>query len=228
MGAVYGIIFALLKPLFLLPKLQFAFGICVSALSGLLALVESFCLTKFYVKISPALMQIIFDTNDFSEIESFFSNYFDLPSLLLLIFYFVLCLVILFTHKRIYLKFLQHKKILIASFCILIVFSFAGVGKIGRLSSSAPIARYIHSIKYMYKIRAKLKTMTADKTNKVEIVSNNSNLPYVVFVIGESASRHFMDLYGSDYKTTPLCRKLSESGNFSLLQMLYRQEPLLA
>jgi hypothetical protein len=72
MGAVYGIIFALLKPLFLLPKLQFAFGICVSALSGLLALVESFCLTKFYVKISPALMQIIFDTNDFSEIESFF------------------------------------------------------------------------------------------------------------------------------------------------------------
>ena len=55
--------------------------------------------------------------------------------------------------------------------------------------------------------------MTADKTNKVELVSNNSDTPYFLFIIGESESRHFMGMYNNKYNTTPLCQKLIDKGS---------------
>ncbi len=52
-----------------------------------------------------------------------------------------------------------------------------------------------------------------DKLNETEKISeNNSTIPYIVFVIGESATRNHMSLYGYKLETNPLLQKRLAAG----------------
>jgi glucan phosphoethanolaminetransferase (alkaline phosphatase superfamily) len=182
-------------------------------LAVVLSIVEVFCLNKFSIKIGPSLIQIIGDTNNMSEITSFFDNYLDFMSL----FTAFLLILLGFLVNRYAGKiadFLQkHSKLAVVGLAVLLATSFWGVGKVGGLSGSAPMIRGIYSVSYVYKIQQKLAEMTADKTNRVELLSDEGNLDYLIFIIGESASRHFMGCYGYDVDTTPYSDELVNSEN---------------
>lgn len=46
----------------------------------------------------------------------------------------------------------------------------------------------------------------------IKITRNESDIPYVVFVLGESTSRNHMSLYGYELDTSPLLKKRAEEG----------------
>ena len=71
----------------------------------------------------------------------------------------------------------------------------------------------VYCAKYWFKVKNNLAKLASDKENRVEILKNNSDIPFIIFIIGESESRHFMGIYNPKYDSTPLCNKLIESGN---------------
>lgn len=48
--------------------------------------------------------------------------------------------------------------------------------------------------------------------NTVKVIKDDSDIPYVVFILGESTSRNHMSLYGYYLKTNPLLEKRKETG----------------
>lgn len=178
-----------------------------------LILIEGFCIAKFGLTISPPMVSIIADTNDFFEIRGFFQTYFDLASAFVII----LLLFFSWTIRKYSEKFqnyiINRKKMLISLFVLAVMFSFAGIGKIGGQSASPPIIHAIYSVKYWFKVKRNIHQLSSDKANRVEITKNDSDTPFIIFIIGESESRHFMGIYNEKYDSTPLCQKLVDSGN---------------
>ena len=52
-----------------------------------------------------------------------------------------------------------------------------------------------------------------NKTAKPNILENESSIPYVVYILGESFSRHHLGLYGYHLDTTPLLDAKEKQGN---------------
>lgn len=50
----------------------------------------------------------------------------------------------------------------------------------------------------------------------IKVTENNSDIPYVVFVIGESTSRNHMSLYGYELNTNPLLQQRQERGELDV------------
>ena len=193
-----------------LKKVYFVF---VYLLQIFIILIEGFCLYKFGLSISPPMMSIIADTNNVLEIKGFFETYFDFPSIILVLS--ILCLGWLIWHfgEIIGNFIIKFKKVFISIFALLVILSFIGVGKIGGFTASTPLALTFYSVKYWIKVKRNLAKLSNDKENRVIITKNESDTPFIIFIIGESESRHFMGMYNKKYDTTPLCQKLVDSGN---------------
>lgn len=213
MGFALGVGLIFLRQFFVVKLFKAVYTWFFFWLAVMLSVIEVFCLDKFSLKLNPSLIQIVVDTNNMSEITSFFDNYLDFMSL----FTAFLLILLGFLVNRYAGKiadFLQkHSKLAVVGLAVLLATSFWGVGKVGGLSGSAPMIRGIYSVSYVYKIQQKLAEMTADKTNRVELLSDEGNLDYLIFIIGESASRHFMGCYGYDVDTTPYSDELVNSKN---------------
>lgn len=192
-------------------KKVYTFVLCFG--SFVVALTEVFCLVKFLTKMSPSIIQVILDTNNVGEISGFFGSYFDIEALIIILLFLFLGLFVFFFSERLYRLFAAHRKILAIFLIIVTGLSFCITGKVGGRSASVPLIRFFHSTKYIIKVRYQIEKMCADKTNRVEIVSDNSDVPYFVFVIGESESPHFMNLYGCKYDSTPYFKELEKTGN---------------
>ncbi|MFA5598436.1 MAG: hypothetical protein WDA26_12805 [Pusillimonas sp.] len=180
--------------------------------SVVVALIEVFCVVKFLTKMSPNIIQIIFETNN-AEINGFFSSYFDHEALIIMLFFVFLGFSVFFFSERFYRLLVTHRKILAVFLIILAGLSFYLTGTLGGRNASVPLNRLVYSVKYILRVRHQIETICADKTNRVKIVSDNSDVPYFIFVIGESESRHFMSLYGCKYDSTPYFNEIEKTGN---------------
>lgn len=54
--------------------------------------------------------------------------------------------------------------------------------------------------------------MLNDRNSHPKLLHNNSSIPYVVFILGESTSRHHLGLYGYHLNTTPCLSKREKAG----------------
>ena len=175
--------------------------------------VEVFCIANFGLTISLPMTSIMADTNNTTEIAGFFETYFTIKTAIFII---LLCLTgwaLWHYGEKIYDHILKNKKVYISVLVILAIISLIGTHKIGGLTASTPFYKTIYCAKYWIKTSNTLNKMSSDKTNRVEITKNNSDTAFIIFIIGESESRHFMGMYNPKYDSTPLCNKLIESGN---------------
>ena len=178
-----------------------------------LILVEVFCLANFGLAISPPMVAIMADTNNMTEIAGFFETYFDYKAAIFIV---ILCFtswLIWYFGETIFNYIKEHKKVFIGIFIALVVVSLIGVHKVGGLTCSPPFMKSVYCAKYWLKVKNNLAKLSSDKENRVEITKNNADTPFIIFIIGESESRHFMGMYNPKYDSTPLCNKLIESGN---------------
>ena len=177
-----------------------------------LTLVEYFCISKFQLSICPAMIYILGDVNNTSEISSFFELYFNIGTIFSIFLTVMSAWAIWIYSSKISYYLVKFKSIFISCFIILICISLTG-DKIGGLSASTPIHKLFYSINHGRKVAKYISKISDKITNDVKIISDKSDTPYIVFVIGESESKHFMGLYNKKYNTTPLSQKLIDSNN---------------
>ncbi len=208
-----GVGLSLIGFLFYFKPLKKIYFLLIYLLQIFIILIEAFCLFKFGLSISPPMMSIIADTNNILEIQGFFETYFDFSSILLVLSILFIGWLVWHFAEKIADFVIKYKKVFISIFVILVLISFIGVGKILGFSASTPMAKSFYAVKYWLKVKRNLAKLSNDKENRVEITKNESDTPFIIFIIGESESRHFMGMYDKRYDTTPLCQKLVDAGN---------------
>lgn len=212
-GFLTGIVFALIGWALYYKPLRKVYFFILYVFTLFLIAVEVFCIANFGLTISLPMTSIMADTNNTTEIAGFFETYFTFKTA---IFVLLLCLsswALWHYGEKIFDHLSKNKKIYISILVVLAIISLVGTHKIGGLTASTPFYKTIYCAKYWIKTSNTLNKMSADKTNKVEITKNNSDTAFIIFIIGESESRHFMGMYNPKYDSTPLCNKLIESGN---------------
>ena len=212
-GFLTGIVFTLIAWLLYYKPLRKAYFFILYIFTLFLIAVEVFCIANFGLTISLPMTSIMADTNNSTEIAGFFETYFTYKTAIFII---LLCLIgwaIWYYGEKIFDHIFKQKKVYISVLVILAIISLIGTHKIGGLTASTPFYKTIYCAKYWIKTSNTLNKMSSDKTNKVELTKNNSDTAFIIFIIGESESRHFMGMYNPKYDSTPLCNKLIESGN---------------
>ena len=77
------------------------------------------------------------------------------------------------------------------------------------------VFRLVSLLKKNYYDNAAMKEMAGGKHHEVVLTRNESSIPYVVFVLGESTTRNRMSLYDYDLPTNPhLAERLNEGGMY--------------
>lgn len=209
---ITGFVLYALNYLFYFKPLKKIYVIGIYLFTWFLSLIEFFCLTKFELSISKPMISIMGDTNNMSEVRSFFELYFDWTTVVLILAMVLLAWAIWHFAEKIADFIINYKKTFIGLFVLLIIFAVTGY-KLGGNSANAPIMKTIYSLNHGAKVKRYIAKLAADKTNKVEIISDKSDTPCFIFVVGESESRLVMGLYNKKYDSTPLCQKLVDSGN---------------
>ena len=207
-----GLLFGLFAHLLYYKALKKAYLVVIFLLSLLLTAVEVFCLAKFGLSISSTICMMIADTNT-SEMADFFQMYFDIFTLMVVMGISIIGYLLWRLSGVIYRFVADYKKLFFTVFVMLVIFSLAGVKKIGGYNVSPPIIKTFHGVKYFLKVRRRIAKMSSDKTNRTELTADRSDTPHIVFIIGESASKHFMGIYNNRYDSTPYAQKLVDSKN---------------
>ena len=208
-----GLVLSLFSHIFYYKVLKKIYMLVLYLLTLFLILVEVFCLANFGLAISSPMVAIMADTNNMTEIAGFFETYFDYKTAVFIV---LLCLtgwLIWYFSEKIYNYVIKYKKVFIGIFIALIVVSLIGTHKVGGMTCSPPFMKSVYCAKYWFKVKNNLAKLSSDKENRVEITKNNSDTAFIIFIIGESESRHFMGMYNPQYDSTPLCNKQIESGN---------------
>ena len=207
-----GLLFGYISYLLYFEPLKKLYLVMMYLLMVFLTLVETFCLAKFGLAISPPMTAIMADTNNMTEITGFFETYFDFPTLVFIVLLCTIAWLIWHYSEKILNFIIKFKKFFISIGILFVVIALAGAHKIAGMTASPPIMKAIYCAKYWYKVKSSIAKMSKD-VNRVEILSNKSDTAFIIFIIGESESRHFMGMYNSKYESTPLCNKLIDSGN---------------
>lgn len=179
------------------------------SISFFLFIIESFLLINFKSLINVSIIQILLETNKTEAVE-FFEMYFNLRILILLIVILAVYSVIKFINSKI--KFNIFK-----SNIFKFIFIIYPLVKIFSLNSDIDIfnvTRFYKSVKMSYQNIKEYNEIFSnlEKNSNTNIISNNSKIKNIVFVIGESTARNHMSLYGYFLKTNPLLEKLEKEG----------------
>ena len=215
-GYILSEIFLMILIFRLLPKI---FTWLVVTLTAIFFLVDSFALVMYRSLFDKGMFQILLDTN-IQEVAEYVGDYssvlvtkiFYVVPLIIIIVLLIkagICLIDLFLNSRV--RFLRLTSILLAiglTACLLLTnfnfFVFSNPVSIIRMACLIPRAfKEISEYQEVYK--------NLDSV-KIEITRNDSELPWVIFILGESTNRNHMSLYGYDKPTTPhLQRRLNQN-----------------
>ncbi|SFT48195.1 heptose-I-phosphate ethanolaminephosphotransferase [Selenomonas sp. GACV-9] len=108
------------------------------------------------------------------------------------------------------------RRVLWGGMLVAFVFAFGAVdmGRLGlnqwwmATNQDVPIMRLFHIVQVGYEnVKAYEKYEKEASKNVVSITRDDSDIPYVIFIVGESTSRNHMSLYGYDLNTNPLLSK---------------------
>ena len=169
----------------------------------LILIIESGLFLLFQTRFNASYIYVILNTN-FNEVKEFSSVYYQYNLFWLLLFFLPLIKVF---PKKIYKKSKTEKAGLIGSL-ILIVFVLS-ILKISKLIVyNLPYITVKSYAQYQNQIRSFNKFNDQEKEITVKLVTNNDA---IVVVIGESATRKHLGLYGYNRETTPRLDLLSDS-----------------
>ena len=208
----------------------------VAALSGLLFLVDVFSLTHYHSVLDAGLLQVILATNPQEAVEYMVTQGGDILPLLavalllagaLLLYrrrgaerqgHFGTCLSR--PQRR---AFFAGRGTRVLSLVLLTLF----VGSVchafadpedspEKLPCSLSVGRLVANLKQPYdENRSTAYIDYALASQPVEILEDRHDIPKVIFVLGESTSRHHMQLYGYDLPTTPNLSRREQAGELT-------------
>mgnify|MGYP002624646671 CR=1 FL=1 len=221
-GAVIILIFCLLIHFGLknFPRAKFALQIFILISFVISFVVEMFIIYTFKDKLILHFVEVAVATN-FNEAKEFFQVYVFKTEIFFGLLAFGLIIFTAVKKIRQLFQNLSDERLKKLSYHTLIIFFpafLSAVYCIGNFlfnvtCNTTTLARNLRSV-YIATIAASSEDeifAEMDSQNE-KIISNNSKIPYVVLVLGESATRNHMQIYGYNLKNTPLAVKRYERG----------------
>lgn len=187
-----------------------------------IVVVESFLLFNFYTLITPSCILVLFETNN-QEASEFITSYFDFPTLFTLAgILSISFLTFRFRYKIYSIRFPEwsHQKKFLIPFCIFTLIGYAAltyyITQVRHMTSYQALTgveRIYHSLQSTVKDRREYqKYMKMVQHTSPVIIQNQSTVPYIVVILGESLSKWHMSAYGYSLPTTPKLEKRIENG----------------
>ncbi len=182
--------------------------------------VDAFLIYTFGVILHGHLIEIVLGTNPVT-VKEFFQAYILTPKIICAIIMAFFLIGTSIKKFRSILKNLSENNLRRISFSLMIMFLpvilFAVNGIVFYflmiIQYDTIFGRNVHSIYTAIKISNNEDEIFAEMDAQDEkIISNNSKIPYVIFVLGESETRNHMQIYGYNLKNTPLAVKRYERG----------------
>ena len=214
-GLTIGLVLALLKQIFVKDILKTIFDYIFYLSAVVIGFVECFCVIKFESLYNSALVMQIF-TTDVAETRDFLGVYMDFEGISILIVFIALGILCRFSGDLFYksISFLSTQKKTFLSL-IIILATILAISKTQPFKEYETISavRLYNAFHYINKTRRRMRQLAESLKNDIVIKEDNSTIPNIVFVIGESESKHFMSLYGYNKPTTPYCDYYEKKGN---------------
>ena len=134
-------------------------------------------------------------------------------------FFFLAVSVVLFILWRVFLFIYRQKRLfVILVICGFILGIFAServIHKSGgypRILNSVGLYRISYMLFKDFQGRQEYMKMSEQSSPEIHLTKNESNIPYAIFIVGESTCRNHMSLYGYSLPTSPELTKLKEQG----------------
>ena len=214
-GLCAGVVLGLLKIALKFNWLKLSFDYVMYLAAVIIGFVECFCVCKFETLYNGAVVNNIF-TTDLAETSEFLKVYMDAQGIFILIVFLALAI---YGRKSANLctgivNLISRFKFATA-ITLIISIAIINYGKIGFFHEyeTLPAVRLYNAFHYINKTRKRMLSLAANLKNTVTITEDNSDIPNIIFVVGESESKHFMSLYGYNKKTTPYCDDYEKAGN---------------
>ena len=88
----------------------------------------------------------------------------------------------------------------------------------GEAPFDLPLTQIVSATYQALEDMAHYEDMAKNLSSEVHLIGNDSKIPYVVFVLGESTQRNFMHLYGYPLPNTPHLDALANNGELAVFQ----------
>lgn len=211
--------------------------LAVAVLSGLLVLVDVFSLIHYHSVLDAGLLQVILATNPQEAVEYVATQGDDILSLLMVS---LLAgavfwrwrrkgaimpvrerrLPLLYSPQR---PFFANRRLKVMSAVVLALFAGSAChafadpeDSVEKLPRNLSVGRLAVNLKQSYdENRSTAYIDYALASQPVEILADNHDIPRIIFVLGESTSRHHMQLYGYDLPTTPNLSRREQAGELT-------------
>lgn len=209
----------------------------VAALSGLLFLVDAFSLTHYNSVLDAGLLQVILATNPQEAVEYVVTQGGDILPLLVAsvltgsaIWWWrhndVRSRVTVGWRQSLYLSqqpFFTNRRVKVMAMAALVLFAGSAChawadpeDSVEKLPRNLSVGRLMANLKQSYdENRSTAYIDYALASQPVEILEDRHDIPKVIFILGESTSRHHMQLYGYDLPTTPNLSRREQAGELT-------------
>lgn len=209
----------------------------VAALSGLLFLVDVFSLTHYNSVLDAGLLQVILATNPQEVVEYMVTQGGDILPLLVAS---ILTGGAFWWWKRrdmrsratvgwrqsLYLSqqpFFINRRVKVMAMAVLVLLAGSAChafadpeDSVEKLPRNLSVGRLMANLKQSYdENRSTAYIDYALASQPVEILEDRHDIPKVIFILGESTSRHHMQLYGYDLPTTPNLSRREQAGELT-------------
>ena len=196
------------------------------AASAVLLLVDSFTLYNYHSVLDEGMFQVVLETNPQEALE-----YLQLQGKTILIFLLLAAVFFMVLYRYILTGLIRlsrrHLSVLAVGIPVLFVlFSATSVHamldedqKIEDFQKYISIDRVSRLVPKAYEEIGAAKAVYDNFDRQpVQLLKNESSIPYVVFILGESTSRHHMQVYGYSLPTTPNLSARKERGELLAFQ----------
>lgn len=186
-------------------------------LSGVFFLLDVFALLQYGALLNSGMLVVIMATNP-REASEFITMYFSIELCIKLLLIIVSLIGIAKLVHYLYAKINDKKSGRI--FLVILILYTIGIGVTGfikytdyMLYKCSSFGRYYLMAMDVYEDMINYnKLKDGGKNNHVNITRNDSDIPLVIFILGESTNRNHMGIYGYSLPTTPNLQKLKEAG----------------
>ncbi|WP_172402524.1 phosphoethanolamine transferase [Helicobacter sp. 12S02634-8] len=191
--------------------------------------VEFFCFLNFKIPFNPAFIDVILSTQKI-ETYSFLKFYFTMPpNIILLIAYAVFCILFFAIKKDWVYPISKRWGQIFLALCVLalVVFTIKDHIQDNKFHTLKRSLQAVNMLNFFYSIGAGIshtrgylkeyENYRAYMANHLKsadyITQNHADIPNIIIVIGESASKNFMHIYGYPLSTTPHLDQAQKNGN---------------
>lgn len=180
---------------------------------------ESFTLYIYDALLGTGIINSIMETNVHESIE-FLENYIGITEIGLIILFFG---VIILGYKMHIWRYITRyayiwSKIAVLLLPLSICYTIYGLCMYTNFywDNPAPVQRVYSSVEVAYRNMRAYEELSKNINSNVVLTENKSDIPYVIFILGEATNRNHMHLYGYYLPTTPNLDKLQANGEIAV------------